>query len=133
MIDGLKLAMSGEEVFTLLTERIDRIRAIIRIKEDAIAGHAPPPRTEYISQVPAEVVEEEIRQHEHRIRVLNIVRDHVLRGETYLIGQTDLEFGELLPDPPPAQTDTEFTEGIRWVTHPVDVSAALRVSCCPGD
>ena len=132
MIDGLKLAMSGEEVFTLLTDRIERIRAIIRIKQDAIAGHAPPPRTPFISQVPAEVVEEEIRQHEHRIRVLAIVRDHVLRGETYLIGQKDLEFGELLPDPPPTRPDAA-PEEIRWVTHPVDVSAAIRGTCCPGD
>jgi hypothetical protein len=133
MIDGLKLAMSGDEVLSLLDARIDRIRAIVGIKLDAIAGNEPPPRTDYVSQVPAEVVEEEIRQHEHRIRVLTIVRDHVLRGETYLIGRKDLEFAELLPDPPPAQTDTECPTEIRWVTHPVDVSAALRGTCCPGE
>jgi hypothetical protein len=133
MIDGLKLAMSGDEVTSLLNERIDRIRAIIGIKLDAIAGNAPPPRTDYVSQVPAEVVEDEIRQHEHRIRVLTIVRDHVLCDETYLIGQRDLEFAELLPEPPPAQPDTNFPGEIRWVTHPVDVSAALRGTCCPGE
>lgn len=133
MIDGLKLAMSGDEVISLLNERIERIRAIIGIKLDAIAGIGPPPRTDYVTQVPAEVVEEEIRQHEHRIRVLTIVRDHVLRGETYLIGRKDLEFAELLPEPPPAQSDTDFPREIRWVTHPVDVSAAVRGPCCPGE
>lgn len=133
MIDGLKLAMSGDEVTLLLNERIERIRTIIGIKRDAIAGNEPPPRTDYVSQVPAEVVEDEIRQHEHRIRVLTIVRDHVLRDETYLIGQKDLEFAELLPEPPPPQPDTECPEKIRWVTHPVDVSAALRGTCCPGE
>lgn len=81
-----------------------------------------------MTQVPAEVVEDEIRQHEHRIRVLTIVRGHVLRGETYLIGQRDLEFGELLPDPPTAPPDTELSETIRWVNHPVDVSAALHAA-----
>ena len=132
MIDGLKLAMSGDEVISRLTDRMDRIRAIIGIKRDAIAGNAPPPRTDYVAQVPAEIVEEEVRQHEHRIKVLTIVRDHILRGETYLIGKRDLEFGELLPDPPP-EPDDAFPEHIRWVTHPVDVSAALRGSGCPGD
>ena len=132
MIDGLKLAMSGDEVISRLTDRMDRIRAIIGIKRDAIAGNAPPPRTDYVTQVPAETVEEEIRQHEHRIQVLSIVRDHVLRGEIYLIGKKDLEFGELLPDPPP-EPESSFSEHIRWVTHPVDVSAALPGACRPGD
>ena len=132
MIDGLKLAMSGDEVITLLNDRMDRIRAIIGIKRDAIAGNAPPPRTDYVVQVPAETVEQEIRQHEHRIQVLTIVRNHILRGEIYLIGKKDLEFGELLPDPPP-EPESTFPEHIRWVTHPVDVSAALGGSCCPGD
>ena len=132
MIDGLKLAMSGDEVISRLTDRMDRIRAIVGIKRDAIAGNGPPPRTDYVCQVPAETVEEEIRQHEHRIQVLSIVRDHILRGEIYLIGKKDLEFGELLPDPPP-EPESSFSEHIRWVTNPVDVSAALRGSCCPRD
>ena len=132
MIDGLKLAMSGDEVISRLTDRMDRIRAIIGIKRDAIADNAPAPRTDYVVQVPAETVEEEIRQHEHRIHVLTIVRDHILRGEIYLIGKKDLEFGELLPDPPP-EPESSFSEHIRWVTHPVDVSAARGGSGCPGD
>ena len=131
MIDGLKLAMSGDEVISLLNARIERIREIIRIKQDAIAGKAPPPRTEWRAQVPAEVVEDEILLHEHRITVLTIVRDHILREETYLIAKRDLEFGQLLPDPP-VSPDTEFDTGnIRWVDHPVDVSARER--CCPGE
>ena len=132
MIDGLKLAMSGDEVISRLTDRMDRIRAIIGTKRDATADNAPAPRTDYVVQVPAETVEEEIRQHEHRIQVLTIVRDHILRGEIYLIGKKDLEFGELLPDPPP-EPESSFSEHIRWVTHPVDVSAARGGSGCPGD
>ena len=132
MIDGLKLAMSGDEVISRLTDRMDRIRAIVGIKRDAIAGNGPPPRTDYVVQVPAETVEEEIRQHEHRIQVLSIVRDHILRGEIYLVGKKDLEFGELLPDPPP-EPESSFSERIRWVNHPVDVGAALRGSSCSVD
>src|SRR5436190_22048241 len=116
MIVGVKLAMSGDEVSSLLDARMERIRAIIGIKRDAIAGNEPPPRIDYVCQVPAEVVEDEIRQHEHRLRVLTIIRDHILRGETYLIGQRDLEFGELLPDPPTAPPDADFHDRIRWVT-----------------
>jgi hypothetical protein len=133
MIDGLKLAMSGDEVISLLNERIERIRAVIGTKRAAIAGNGPPPRADYVCQVPAEVVEEEISQHQHRIRVLTIVRDHLLRGETYLIGKSDLEFGELLPDAQAEPPDTELSEKIRWVNHPVDVTAALRPAGCPGD
>ena len=132
MIDGLKLAMRGDEVTALLNERIERLRAIIGIKLDAIAGNAPPPRTDYVTQVPAEVVDDEIRQHEHRIRVLTMVRDHILGGETYLIGRKDLEFADLLPEPPSTRPDS-VPEEIRWVTHPVDVSAAMRGAGCPGD
>lgn len=86
MIDGLKLAMSGDEVISLLEARIECLRAVIGIKRDAIAGSGPPPRTDYVCQVPADVVEEEISQHEHRVRVLTIIRDHMRRGKTYLIG-----------------------------------------------
>jgi hypothetical protein len=130
MINGLKLAMSGDEVISLLNARIERMRAVVAIKQDAMAGNAPPPRTAFVCQVPAETVQEEILQHEHRIRVLTIVRDHILPREVYLIGQKDLEFGELLPDPPPAPFHTDCPETIRWVNHPVDVSAALSQSGC---
>jgi hypothetical protein len=133
MIDGLKLAMSGDEVVSLLDARIERIRAIIGIKRDAIAGNGPPPRMDYVCQVPAEVVEDEILQHEHRIRILTIIRDHVLREETYLIGRRDLRFAELLPDSPIAPFDTELSPTIRWVHHPVDVSAALHAVGSPRD
>jgi len=133
MINGLKLAMSGDEVISLLDARIERMRAIVAIKRDAIAGNGPPPRTACHWQVPAETVAEEVLQHEHRIRVLTIVRNHILPRETYLIGQRDLEFGELLPDPPAPPVENDISERIRWVTHPVDISAALNAPGCTRD
>ena len=100
MINGLKLAMSRDEVMALLDARIERIRAVTGVRLDAIAGNEQPPRTDYVCQVPAEVVEDE---------------------------------GELLPDPPAVPSSTELPGAIRWVTHPVDVSAALQPAGGSGD
>ena len=60
MIDGLKLAITGEELILALGERIERYRSTIQYKRDQIDGKAEPPKEPYW-EVPAETVEDEIR------------------------------------------------------------------------
>jgi hypothetical protein len=56
-------------------------------------------------QVPAEEVEQEIQDIEHSIRVLTLIRDHVLPHATYLLGRV---------------ADVDPEEEIRWVTRAAD-------------
>src|SRR5436190_8296506 len=100
MINGLKLAMSRDEVMSLLDARIERIRAVTGVRLGVIAGDERPLRTDYVCQVPAEVVEDE---------------------------------GELLPDTPAVPSAPALPGAIRWVTHPVDASAALQPAGGAGD
>ena len=71
-------------------------------------------------EVPAETVEDEIRQYEHRIHVLMTIRDHILTGETYLLGRRDLAFAEFMPDPPASGPECDPSKPIRWVPRSVE-------------
>ena len=76
-------------------------------------------------EVPAENSEDEIRQHEHRIHVLTMIRGHILTGETYLVGRRDLVFAALLPDPQePVEWDP--TKKIRWVPELPKIESPAR-------
>jgi hypothetical protein len=124
MIDGLKLTMSGREVIEWLNEAIERYHAKIRYNRDEIDGKVETPRNGSWAEVPAENVEDEIRQRAHRIRILTIIRDHILPTETYLIGKQDLAFGELLPEPPPPGPELDMSKEIRWVARPFEFERA---------
>ena len=132
MIDGLKLAMTGEELILALNERIERYRSTIQFKRDQIEGKAEPPKEPYW-EVLAETVEDEIRQHQHRIHVLMMIRDHILTGETYLIGRRDLAFAELMPDPPEPSTEWDPSKPLRWVPRSVESDLRTSVVGSPGD
>ena len=120
MIDGLKLAMGGHEIILAIDTRIEQHRANIQYKRDEIDGKIEQPTGDAYS-VPAEAVEEEIRQLDYRLRTLTFIRDHVLPGETYLVGRRDLKFAGLLPTPAPAVPEIDLSRGIRWVTRPIEV------------
>jgi hypothetical protein len=117
MINGLKLAMCGEEIILALDERIEHYRSSIQFKRDEIAGTVERPQGLY-SEVPAETVEEEILIEQHRMHMLMMIRGHILEGQTYLIGRKDLEFAELLPQPPGPGPELDLSNGIRWVARP---------------
>jgi hypothetical protein len=132
MIDGLKLAITGEELILALNERIERHRSTIQFKRDQISGKIEPPKEPYWD-VPAETVEDEIRQHQHRIHVLMMIRDHILTGETYLVGRRDLAFAELMPDPPEPVPEWDPSKPLRWVPRSVESDHGTRVLGSPGD
>jgi hypothetical protein len=47
---------------------------------------------------------------EIRAEALEFIRDHIDGGETYRLGDADLEFGELLPDKPGWLEQQEYEE-----------------------
>ena len=60
MMDGLKLAITGEELILGLNERIERYRSTIQFKRDQISGKVEPPKELYW-EVPAGTVEPDQR------------------------------------------------------------------------
>jgi hypothetical protein len=58
--------------------------------------------------LPEHICEFERELHEWRAEVLAYLRDHLDVSEVYLLGESDLEFGELLPDKPGCVEQEEF-------------------------
>ena len=116
MIEGLKLAFTGEEIVRAIDEKIDSHQATIQFKRDEIAGtfeHKEGIR----SQVPLEAVENEILEVEHCIRTLMMYRDRLLPKETYLLGRRDLKRANLMPKRPEPLAEFDPEKEIRWVTR----------------
>ena len=90
-----------------------------------------PSSSEPYWEVPAETVEDEIR-HEHRIHILMTIRDHILTGETYLVGRRDLAFAEFMPDPPEPGPEWNPSKPLRWVPRSVESDQRSCVGS-PGD
>ena len=109
MIDGLRLTFSGEELHKVLEERIayhdtcaERWwREKLRTKED---------ETEDAPLLPNHMCEHEEEEHTWRSDVLAFIRDHIEGHETYRVGATDVEFGELLPPKPGSVEQAEYEE-----------------------
>jgi hypothetical protein len=99
MVDGLKLTLSGEEIRTLLEERIN--------VHNESADHwrrersrTPEEQTEDRPLLPDHMCEHETERHVWRAAVLAFIRAHIEASVTYRLGPADLEFGELLPAMP---------------------------------
>lgn len=118
VIDGLKLTMTGEEVIELLDRAIARREERIRCARAEIDGKVELPESPYV-QLPAEVVEDEIYEHEHRIAMLTMIREHIVPLEVYLLGRRDLRFGEMWPLRQYAESMLDPAH-VRWVTRPID-------------
>jgi hypothetical protein len=109
MIDGLKLTMTGEELRTLLQHRIEQHQQQVQRwkREEA---RTPEEQTEEEPLLPEHMCANEAERHEWRAEVLEFIRDHVDAGETYRLGEADLEFTELLPDKPGWLEQDEYEE-----------------------
>ena len=119
MIHGLKVAFTGDEIIRSLDDRIESHRAAIQFKRDEIDGKVEI-TTEYQLQEPVEAVENEIRDLEHRIRILTMFRERVLPGETYLLGRRALKRTGLMPRPEArAIEDWDSEKPVRGVTRAV--------------
>jgi hypothetical protein len=109
MIDGLKLIVSGEELRTLLEQRIeDHLRRAERWKHEQ--ARTPDQQSEDEPLLPDHICENEAEQHEWRADVLGFIRDHIDSGEVYRLGEADLTFSGLLPGKPRWLEQEEYEE-----------------------
>lgn len=99
MIDGLKLLMTGEQLRSHVTQRIERLDAAVAQYRADLAMD-PKDQTEEHPWLPEHILESMIDEREDRIQALSLIRDHIVADEQYLLTQSDLQFAELLPPPP---------------------------------
>lgn len=93
MIDGLKLTMSGLDLQAKLTERIEAHAR--HAAQCAAAGRAAGPAGE----PPDKAAAREIEYAHAQIETLTLIRDYVIADEVYRLGEYDLRFADLLPEP----------------------------------
>jgi hypothetical protein len=95
VIEGLKLTMTGVELRMKLEERIQsHARTAARY---ARLLKEPDPKDEH--PFPESVLEGEIEKAHDQIETLTLIRDHVIADEVYRLGEFDLRFADLLPEP----------------------------------
>ena len=92
MISGLRVQMTSGELSARLAERIawhaqtaSEYRRELRLPEDE--------RNEPL--MPEHVIEHELHEHQEQVAVLTLLRDHLIPGETYVLGEQDLRFADL--------------------------------------
>jgi hypothetical protein len=109
IIDGLKLTISGEELRTLLEDRI--------AEHNGAADHwrreqarTPESQTDQAPLLPDHMCEHEEERHVWRAEVLEFIRNHVDPQETYRLSAAELEFGELLPSKPGSIEQEDYEE-----------------------
>jgi hypothetical protein len=108
-IDGLKLTIDGEELHRLLEERIrSHERRAERWKGEQ--ARTPEEQTEGEPLPPDGMCACEAARHEWRAAVLGFIRDHTDATQSYLLGEADLSFGELLPEKPGCVEQAEYEE-----------------------
>ena len=109
MIGGLKVTTTGEELRALLERRIDtHLRSADHWKREQ--QRPPEQQTDDEPLLPDHICANEAQRHEWRADVIEFIRDHIDVGETYRLGEADLEFGELLPDRPGWLEQAEYEE-----------------------
>jgi hypothetical protein len=108
-IDGLRLAIRGQELRSLLEQRIHRHqeRAEWWKQEQA---RTPDQQTEEEPLLPDHMCANESERHGWRADVLGFIRDHIDSADTYRLGEADLAFGELLPEKPAWMEQEEYED-----------------------
>ena len=109
MIDGLKLTITGEQLRTLLEQRIEsHRRSADRWTHEQ--RRTPEQETDDEPLLPEHMCANEAARHAWRAEILEFVRDHIDARETYRLSESDLAFGELLPDKPGWLEQQEYEE-----------------------
>jgi hypothetical protein len=99
MIDGLKLTVTGEELQTLLAQRMeDHQRHAERWKRER--ARTEEDETDDKPLLPDNICANMTERHEWRADVLGFIRDHIDSCEVYRLSEAYLAFAELLPDKP---------------------------------
>ena len=112
VIDGLKLTISGDELQTLLLDRIHDHQRRAQCWKDEQA-RTPDQQTEEKPLLPDHMCAYEAERHEWRADVLGFLRDHLEAGRAYRLDERDLAFGELLPEKPGGMEQDEYEERTR--------------------
>jgi hypothetical protein len=95
MIDGLKVRMTSEALKVKLAERIAWHRhAAVEFEREL---RRPEGRRED-PMIPEHMLAHEIREHREQAGLLEMLRDHLVPGEVYQLGEMDLRFADLVPE-----------------------------------
>lgn len=95
MIDGLKVRMTSDELAARLAGRIEwHQRAAVACEEE----WRRPDVDQEDPLVSEHLIEHEMREHREQAGVLEMLRDHLVPGEVYELGEMDLRFADLVPD-----------------------------------
>jgi hypothetical protein len=95
MIDGLKVRMTAEELARRLDERVAwHRRAAAEFEVERRRPHVD--REDPL--MPDHAIEHDRREHLEQAGLLAMLRDHLVPGEIYELGEMDLRFADLVPE-----------------------------------
>jgi hypothetical protein len=95
MIDGLKVQMTAAELASRLQARIQwNERTAKQYEEELLKDEAD--REDPLR--PEHMIAHEVQEHRARAGTLTLLRDHLVPGEIYLLGERDLQFADLVPE-----------------------------------
>ena len=112
MIDGLKVALTGEQIRKLIEQRAAEHRRLVT-RWEREASRTSEEQTEDAPLLPQHLCESEIERHKWRADFLTFLHDHLDPAEVYRLSEMDLEFAELLPSPPAWLEDDEYEAATR--------------------
>jgi hypothetical protein len=95
MIEGLKVRMTTEDLRSRLAARIAWHRRAAAAFE---AEWRRPDVDREDPMMPEHMLEHEMREHREQADLLEMLRDHVVPGEIYQLGEMDLRFADLVPE-----------------------------------